>query len=986
MKRWLITISYFILFTFHVSSQQLIFKTYTVEDGLVANPVRRILQDSKGFIWIGTWEGLSKYDGHKFTNYTTANGLSHNLVNAMYESPDGKLYLAENSGTVDILQHDAVFKKKAFQSVIINQFYVTQNNRVIAGTDTGGLYEIKNEILVKPVQKFSSFSYNDITDLNDSLLIGGAEGSILILNRQFELFAEIKKPHGYLTNKIYKDSKKRVWVGTNDGLKLLSIQETSNHTLSFTLLPAPFDLPALKNYIVNDIMEDDKANLWVGTSHDLIKIDPDGNCQLFSEKDGLPSSYIACIYEDREKNIWIGTSLGLVKLVTKNDIRIYAVEKGLGPVGFSFLLPVTGNTIFLTNTETGLQLFNSKTKSFTHISSSHSFYRGYVKNSRPALFYGDYFGFEKYDSAKQRLDNFKLEELPHDGIFCSVIDSNGIIFAGTQAGLFITSSKKIQYDNKLIYRITDLLIDKKGYLWIATWENGLYRAHYTVIKNKPGNDRINLSVQDFSSLLPDKNIRCMFEDSKGNLWIGTRYNGLVQLKAKDKDQYSAMQLDLGHGLMSNWIRAIAEDANGCIWVGSNLGIDKLIPSDSLFHVFNFSRVNNYFTSVNTILPADDHSLWFTTSSGLINVIDGETEKTPATPVYITSVELGDTSFNYNTYNTEKKLQLKYYQNQARFEFSAAGFINEKQILYSYRLLGSADTMWSKPANLHTVSYASLRPGNYQFQTRTIGWNGEWGESATFRFIIRLPFWKTWWFYSLLGLFMVLLFYSFYLYRIRQLLKLQKVRNRIASDLHDDIGARLTNIQILSALSEQKLDQPEQASLYLHRIVNEVQTSGEALDDIVWSINAKNDPVEDIAARMRRYIADIFEGDQVDCNMKVNDNISGIKLTMEKRRDLYLVFKEALNNIRKHSQASKVDIELRAEDNKVIMNIEDNGKGFDVNQTGDRNGLKNMKRRMEKWNGKVIIESTAGKGTKLQVRLPVNEASFKRTILNWLSLS
>jgi signal transduction histidine kinase len=138
--------------------------------------------------------------------------------------------------------------------------------------------------------------------------------------------------------------------------------------------------------------------------------------------------------------------------------------------------------------------------------------------------------------------------------------------------------------------------------------------------------------------------------------------------------------------------------------------------------------------------------------------------------------------------------------------------------------------------------------------------------------------------------------------------------------------------------------------------------------------------------MRRYIADIFEGDQVECNMKVNDNISGIKLTMEKRRDLYLVFKEALNNIRKHSQASKVDIELRAEDNKVIMNIEDNGKGFDVNQTGDRNGLKNMKRRMEKWNGKVIIESTAGKGTKLQVRLPVNEASFKRTILNWLSLS
>ena len=175
------------------------------------------------------------------------------------------------------------------------------------------------------------------------------------MNKQFGFFAEIKKEHGYLTNRVYKDSKNRVWVGTNDGLKFLSIQQTGNHTLNFSLLTAPFNLPTLRNYMTNDIMEDAKGNLWVGTTHDLIKIEPDGNWQSFSEKDGLPSSYITCIYQDREKNIWIGTSLGLVKLVTKNDIRVYPVEKGLGSLGVSFLLPLNNN-IFLKNTETGLRL------------------------------------------------------------------------------------------------------------------------------------------------------------------------------------------------------------------------------------------------------------------------------------------------------------------------------------------------------------------------------------------------------------------------------------------------------------------------------------------------------------------------------------------------------------------------------------------------------------------------------------------------------
>jgi ligand-binding sensor domain-containing protein/two-component sensor histidine kinase len=957
------------------NAQHYIFKTYTVEDGLVSNPVRRIFQDSKGFIWIATVEGLSKYDGNKFTNYTIANGLSHNMVNDIYESDDGNLYLAENNGTVDIVQQDAILKKAAFRNVIINKFYITQDHRVITATDTSGLYEIKKGNLVKPAQKFPDSTYNDIAELNDSLLIGGADGSLRILNRQFVLFSEIKQPWEFLTYKIYKDSKNKVWVCTNYGLKLVSAFQ-KNIPLHFTVLPALFNIPALKNFAVYDILEDANGNFWIATRNGLVKIQPDGHWQLFSEKDGLPSSYISCIYQDKEKNIWIGTSLGLAKLVTKNSIRIYTIEDRLTTKNVYFLLALT-NELFLTGTETGMQLFNTRTELFSSVSTQHNYsYYSYVQNSRPLLLYTYNFRLGKYDSAKRLIVDYILPASPNAIVYCSVMDANGAMFNGTQRGLIIRSENKSFYTDKIPYRITDLLIDKHGYLWVGTWNNGLYRIHYTNTSNKFDSSRnsvgyrIDLSVQDFSDLLPDKNIRCLFEDSKGNIWVGTRYRGIVQISNNSTEQYSVQLLDLQRGLMSNSIRAITEDEKGCIWIGSDLGIDKLIPAGKTFHVFNFSRVNNYFAYINAILPGNNHSLWFATSSGLVNVIDGETEKTPPPPIYITSVDLGDTSFNYNTHHEDKKVQLKYYQNQAKFEFSTPGFINEKQFLYSYRLLGSADTTWSGPANLYNVSYASLQPGNYRFEVRTIGWNEQWGVPANFEFNIRPPYWQTWWFYSLIGVIVLLLFYGFYLYRIRQLLNLHNVRNRIATDLHDDIGATLTNINMLSEISRQNLEQPREAEKFLNRITEEVTATSQALNDIIWSVNIRNDSREETLARMRRYAAELFDNSNTTCHLNLDETVAGKKLNMEQRKDVYMIYKESMNNIVKHASANNVWIDAQWQNGKLHLKIKDDGRGFDPSVVTDSNGLKNIRSRTGKWKGSTSIKTAPGNGTLIEIIIPL----------------
>jgi ligand-binding sensor domain-containing protein/two-component sensor histidine kinase len=975
-QRKVILAALFFVLSSWLSAQQLIFKIYTVQDGLVANPVRRIYQDSKGFIWIATWEGLSKYDGNKFTNYTIANGLSHNMVNDMFESADGKLYVAENNGVVDILQQNAIVKKAAFRNVVINQFCETRDHKTIAVTDTNGLYVFTNGNLVKPSQVFPGSTYNDLIELNDSLLMIGCNGPLRILNRRLELFSEIKQRKNILTFKIYKDSKNRIWAGTNNGLKLVSSLHKNYKDLDFVNLPAPFDLlPVLKAGNVNDMLEDDNENLWIATTKGLVKIYPNGSWQIFEEKDGLPSGNISCIYLDKEKNIWIGTELGLAKLVTKNDIRIYPKKNEFSAA--NFLLPLQGD-LFLTGSETGIQIYNGRTGFFSPVNSQHNFlYTGFVQNSRPLLFYGDNNRLGIYDSVSKYIGDYSLPRSPVTTVYCSTMDTNGIIFTGTYGGLFIGSKEKVLLDKRVPYRITSLLIDKKGYLWVGTWDNGLYRIHYSREKNEPDSlrnsagMRMNLDIQNVSDRIPDKNIRCLFEDTKGNIWIGTRYQGLIQLKNNNKDQSMVQQFGLRQGLMSNWIFTISEDTKGSIWIGSNLGVEKLIPTGKSFRVYNFSRINNYFASIAAILPMKDRSLWFVTNKSLVNIIDGETEKIPAMSVYITSVNLGDTAFDYSRYHPDTKVQLKHFQNHAEFEFSAPGFINEKQILYSYRLSGSADTAWSSPSNLHNVSYTSLQPGIYHFEVRSLGWNGEWGATANFLFIIRPPYWRTWWFYSLFGLVIVSFFYALYRYRIRQLLNLQRVRNRIASDLHDDIGATLTNINMLSEISRKNLEQPKEAEKFLYRISEEVTSSSQALNDIIWNVNCRNDSMEETLYRIRRYAAELFDNSKTIYRIDLDETIAGKKLNMEQRRDIYLIYKESMNNIIKHATANNVWINMYWKKGKLFLSIKDDGRGFNTSDVTDRSGLRNIRSRTTKWKGNIRITSASGAGTLIEITLPVS---------------
>jgi signal transduction histidine kinase len=259
-----------------------------------------------------------------------------------------------------------------------------------------------------------------------------------------------------------------------------------------------------------------------------------------------------------------------------------------------------------------------------------------------------------------------------------------------------------------------------------------------------------------------------------------------------------------------------------------------------------------------------------------------------------------------------------------------------------------------------------------FEVKTIGWNGEHSAAASFSFFIATPFWRQWWFVSLGVLAVVIVFYALYRYRIRQLLRLQNVRNSIATDLHDDIGSSLSNISILSELSSKNILHPAKAREFLQRISEEVHTSSQAMDDIIWSVNTRNDSLQDTIARMRRYAAELFDNSDVNCHLQLDENTGNKKLSMEQRRDVYLIYKETLNNIHKHAQAKNVWITVDQGQNYLFMQLKDDGKGFNTNLITHRNGLKNLQSRVDKWNGKIKIDSKENKGTTIELKIPLKE--------------
>lgn len=956
----------FIIFLFgfipNSSEQEVFFTKYTTNEGLVNNVVRKIFQDSKGFLWICTMEGLSKYDGNHFTNFTERNGLSHNMVNDLAETEDGGLYVSMNNGSVDVIKNDMVSRKEIFKDVVINKFTRLSNGDLLGLTDNDGIVEV-DPSGVKQLSHPAGISFFNMAPVNDSLIaVASGPSPVFIYDHQFHVKAFEKNPfNNASSNFLYKDQQNNVWLCTSNGLKLISIDQNTGK-LIFKDPPAPFNSPLLNQANISSILQQQNGDFWIGTDNGLVNILPNKKIVLFTEKNGLPNRIINYMFNDRENNLWIGTSLGLAKKTVTSSVQVF--NPSVEETAIALLAKKITDKELLILSKGFFYRYNFKTGEIKNIlQRKKNEDLVYITNSSPPLFIYQN-KIVSFDLASNKFEPISTVP-PTEYFFSATVSPDKTVFIGTFDGVMIHFNGKTIRDTTFKIRIHSILGDHKGFVWIGTWQNGLYRAKFDTTSGK--------WLETIHLKLPDEHIRSLFEDSKGNMWVGTRYSGIVEIKAGRINDSSFMHLFQQNGLSSNWIGNINEDEDGNIWVAGSSGLDKILQKPGGLEIFNFSRIMHFISNVSLTVPIGNNKLFCSTVNGMFIITDNKLEQSSAKPVYLTKINLGDT--NYHSEILSSKKVLPYKQNHASFEFTTPSYQNEKEILYSYRLKGSTDTVWSLPSNSHSVQYASLEQGNYQFQVRMIGWNGTYGPITTVEFKIKPPYWKTWWFYSLIILAALLLLYAFYRYRINQLLRLQKVRNTIATDLHDDIGSTLTNISILSELSKKNLGQPHAAQKYLQRISEESVASQQALDDIIWSVNTRYDTMQELQARMRRYAGELFESNDISCKFNLDANEDS-KLDMQQRRDVYLVFRECLNNIHKHADAKNVFIRIMVHNNILRMNIEDDGKGFDTSISTHRNGLKNLETRIEKWNGSINIRSVIGQGTKIEIVMPVKTSLLK----------
>ncbi len=1021
------------LFT-SAQTPQLIFDQYTTDNGLSNNQCSSIAQDEDGFIWIATTSGLNRFDGKDFVKYYatgSANQLPSNTINKIVclsqhrlaaGSSGGLAILNTKTGAIQQLIIPAKEGLKAATNEVRDVIQDKKGNLIVA--TAGGLYVFDSTL--KLIFRHDAYALGDIGKkrllfsnrlhfLPDGrvLLLGNFD-SIYVLNIEKKTMFNINNVQGNEFNlfKPWNGNQGYVMDNNSQGQfffiryispvdSLLIIDFVRQKAIAAAL---PFSVEKYIHYgcrviPINDSVLAITSNFFNGiflTGHDK-------NLKIGSIKTILPGTLCTDILIDKNKRIWVASNEGFFKQsFTKaffnntsppGDAKLFPVVHknetyyGKGVMGFVHYQ----NKYFVSQYLRGLLVYDDS----LHFIRSIDFQKAGKKNwpwnvsyfTRDTLLISNATGALLVNTINYGIKNFWQPGMPAtlDSIaqVCSFIDTHHYIWMSIGSGNGVLRMNLISHEWKYfspkipgaIFKLrypVSIGEDKDGNIWMAGAE-GITRWNYkkqtfdTLITKLPGIGDIIGSWTFFTI------------DEKNNMWVTAKGPVLVKWNLTTQ-QFTYFPLTTAPPL---WVEKIIGPFDNRLWIISNRGLLSFNTKTAQFALikksdglYNESIPGNlYFdTSARRLFVGFDNAFtWF-------NPQDILKERKPVSTI-ITGVKKINDSLSFAG---DSSLSFSYKDNSFIIDFTGINYDDGENNEYAYRLFEDKPAAFINIGEQKTVTFASLKPGNYTFQVKTILPDGTESKTPTSLHVgILFPFYETWWFYLLCAVVIIAGLYALYRSRIDHLLQLQRVRNNISADLHDDIGARLTNINILSALGEQKVNEPQQASDYLKRISNEVQTSGEALDDIVWSINTKNDSVEEITARMRRYATEVLDGTTIKHSIDTNENILTAKLSMEKRRYLFLIYKEAINNVRKHAMATEVKINIEARNSSLLMQVQDNGKGFDMQHPTHRNGLKNMQQRLEKWKGTFTLQSAPGNGTILKIKLPLQDASLKRTIWKWV---
>ena len=1005
----------------------------TVDDGLSQGFVYDGLQDKEGFIWLATMDGLNRYDGYHFIVYKHDNenhySLPENTVNAVAEDDKGNLWIGTVSKGLYLMDRktERFYQVPVSSSLNKNDNFsirklVCLQNRLYISTPAGmiiahtgnirpGMYHAQHlKLQMRVLQVIPLISEDDDQNRAGNIITNCSFGSLDIFTADNTQTAWTKKT--FTANDfsfksldvnskfLFLDSINSLLIFHQGGIYLYNLSAKKIIQIaSYDHYPI-HELKLIGNKVYTTSNINSRGNI-------LYEL----NLADFSLKRYRPKSNIRVmqvLFMDKTGNLWLQTDAEGVCMLNLN-----LPFKTESP---TFGRYVRGARTMITHEKGDISAFYPSTRSFKNLTAAKDFnpknkvdYLFELIDHRGIIWRTERISDNKdilitYDPASKKLTGYdwgfsvilNLFEDQKNNLW--ILDKNGderldnyLIRLDT---LYKTAEKKYCFPLKQINRDGRFLNaqwqDIKEVFWLAT-DVGLFafdpaqhdeKKIWKYWNNIPG-DNSSLSSDKLISMCPDP-----YEPQK-YLWLGTRGSGFNRFEISTGKCIRFTEKD---GLANNVAYDILPDDLGHLWISTNMGLSCFtIPSKE----FPKGRFRN-FTVEDGLAGNEFNGLCgkkLPTGEMFFQGVKGTTWFRPEevlhqqdpVPVNFISLSLNNKVLQWEKDSTvingnisySKQVTLTHDQNIFSISFTSMDFRNDKGKLYSWKLDGF-DKEWTEPGHQHEVTYTNLNPGTYTFYVRGTNTDGVWNEKGNSIMIVIVPAWyQTWLFKIAVILIIAGGFYAFYRYRLRQALKLQSLRNNIASDLHDEIGSTLSSISISSAVIQKKInmDSPEVNNL-LTQISSNTDNMMEAMSDIVWAVNTKNDSFNNVVNRMRAFAIEILEPENVLLNMSVSKALDHVALDMQQRKNLYLLFKEAINNIAKYASCKNVFVDIDMKGGKIMMRIKDDGKGFAPHsEEGTKlrlggNGLNNMQKRAYELKGKIKIDSAVGSGTLVYLEFPV----------------
>ncbi|MFO8236328.1 MAG: two-component regulator propeller domain-containing protein [Bacteroidales bacterium] len=820
-------------------------KSFDVKDGLSQSNVTCLLHDSRGFLWIGTQDGLNRYDGYEFTTIkqtpSLQNTLSNNTINHLMESESGDIWIATNNGLNKYNPHTGKFTSYLHKED--DEYSLPQNRVFHVYQDSEGNIWVKTLHYLskfKPESgKFYNYEhFNDYFNYFDGInnfpiledeqgrLWVGTKDGLTLFDKDLEIFKRYyHRPESSTSlsdNRIthlYQDKKGNIWVATNKGLNLF---DPDNESFKRYLLDEDIEDESLPANIINVVYEDKEGVLWVGTEEGLFvfnwqkeKFEPAR--EVLDSDNRLLDGSVRTIAQGRSKVIWTGGLQGLLKIQKKlKNFEVYKNDRSGDPLfGDNIIASIykeNNSKIWIGTWTSGLFWFNPNSMETRHFTEQDQFIPDddihiLFRDSKKRLWIGTQNGIVYYDLKSQKfvqINEPKIKQVFENNRIYSIKESNdNKIWFASRNGLHILDDKTMElnsyfnksYDDNSLSsnQVYDILIDSDDDIWIAT-DKGLNRYNKEEDDFKRY-DRIDITCD---SCLLNNEIISLYEDSLNNIWIGTT-GGLHKF---DKQTENFLAYTEEDGLPNNFIYAILEDDRGNLWISTNLGISKFNPYNEEFSNYTiYDGLQHYEYNHLAAHKAYDGEFFFGGIEGLNAFYPDSIQVSEYMPkMVITSVEI-NTDKDINSYKLFGKdtVFIPYNHNLLILEFSSLDMAIPSENQYAYMLEGLEDN-WIHIQNRRYTTFSRLSPGKYKFRVKGTNNDGVWNEhGASLHIIVETPFWRTELalvIYLVLGITLIFLIFHWRTKRLRKAnreLKEKEVIARQVAKQKEELSIKNRNI-------------------------------------------------------------------------------------------------------------------------------------------------------------------------------------------------